>query len=105
MANPVNALCALISTLHDADGRIAIDGFYDEVTPLTDDERRRFAELPFDEVAFLKDLGLSVACGEEGYSSIERRWARPTCDVNGIYGGYTGVGPKTIEMFEIDIAF
>lgn len=96
VANPVNVLCALVGSLHDAHGRVAIEGFYDDVTPLTDEEQGRFAELPFDEVEFLTDLGLKQASGEQGFSSIERRWARPTCDVNGIYGGYTGAGPKTI---------
>jgi len=96
VANPVNVLSAIVASLHDAAGRIAIEGFYEQVRPLTDEERKQFAELPFDEAAFLKELGALGPHGEPGYSSIERRWARPTCDVNGIYGGYTGAGPKTI---------
>lgn len=96
VANPVNVLCAIVASLHDAAGRIAIEGFYEQVRPLLDEERKQFAELPFDEAAFLKELGARGPHGEPGYSSIERRWARPTCDVNGIFGGYTGVGPKTI---------
>ena len=96
VANPVNVLCSLVASLHDAAGRVAVAGFYDKVQPLSDAERKQFADLPFDEAAFLKELNLPGPHGEPGYSSIERRWARPTCDVNGIYGGYTGAGPKTI---------
>jgi acetylornithine deacetylase/succinyl-diaminopimelate desuccinylase-like protein len=96
VANPINVLCSIVASLHDAAGRIAIEGFYDQVRPRTDEERKQFAELPFDEVGFLKELGAPGAQGEAGYSSIERRWARPTCDVNGIFGGYMGAGPKTI---------
>lgn len=96
VANPANALARMIAALHDDEGRVRIPGFYDEVVPLTDEERRRFAELPFDEAAFLTELGVSAGSGEAGYTSLERRWARPTCDVNGLFGGYTGEGPKTI---------
>lgn len=96
IANPVNALARLIGLLHDEQGRIRIPGFYDDVIPLTAEERRRFAELPFDEAAYLSGIGVAVPWGEEGYTTTERRWARPTCDVNGFYGGYQGEGPKTI---------
>ncbi len=96
VANPINMLCALIAQLHDDDGRVQIPGFYDAVLPLTDAERKQFAALPFDEAAYLRELGASAPKGEAGFSTLERRWARPTCDVNGIFGGYTGVGPKTI---------
>lgn len=96
VANPVNALARLVAHLHDANGRVQIPGFYDDVTPLTEAERAQFAALPFDEGAFLRELGVSAASGEAGFSTLERRWARPTCDVNGMFGGYTGVGPKTI---------
>ncbi|HEX6984959.1 MAG TPA: dipeptidase, partial [Planctomycetaceae bacterium] len=96
VANPANVLCGLVASLHDADGRVAVEGFYDDVRPLTDAEREQFAALPFDEAAFLAELGVPAAHGERGYTSLERRWARPTCDVNGLFGGYTGVGPKTI---------
>ncbi len=94
--NPVNALCGLIGKLHDESGRVTIPGFYDDIIPLRAEEREQFAALPFDEAAWLADLGTDAAWGEEGYSTTERRWARPTCDVNGIFGGYTGEGPKTI---------
>ncbi len=96
IANPVNALARLIAGLHDDQGRITIKGFYDDIPPLSADERQQLARLPFDERQFLKDLGIDAAWGEAGYSSLERRWARPTCDVNGITGGYQGEGPKTI---------
>ena len=96
IANPVNALTSLIAKLVDDAGRIQIPGFYDAVVPLTDEERQAFAALPFDESAFLESLGMSATFGESGFTTLERRWARPTCDVNGITGGYSGEGPKTI---------
>lgn len=94
--NPVNGLCQLIASLHDEHGRVRIDGFYDDVHPLSPDERAEFASLPFDERDYLRGLDVDAVWGETGYTTLERRWARPTCDVNGIYGGYTGEGPKTI---------
>jgi acetylornithine deacetylase/succinyl-diaminopimelate desuccinylase-like protein len=96
VANPVNMLCRLVGQLHDDQGRVQIPGFYDDVTPLTDAERKQFAALPFDEKQYLEQLGSSAAWGEAGFTTLERRWARPTCDVNGMFGGYSGVGPKTI---------
>jgi len=78
------------------DGRIAIEGFYDDVRPLEDWERAEFAKLPFSEADFQADLGGPCLAGEEGYTTLERKWARPTCDVNGIFGGYAGPGPKTV---------
>lgn len=96
IANPVNALARLIGKLHDDQGRIQIPGFYADVLPLTPEEREGFAALPFDESSFLDGIGVSATFGETGFSTLERRWARPTCDVNGIFGGYSGEGPKTI---------
>ncbi len=96
VTNPVNALCQLIARLHDADGHVQIPGFYDGVQALTDEERRQWQELPFDEAAYRQELGVDVCAGEAGFTTLERRWGRPTCDVNGMFGGYTGVGPKTI---------
>lgn len=96
VTNPVNALCRLIGDLHDSAGRIQIPGFYDDVVPLTDAERRGMAALPFDESKFTQELGVPAPFGESGFTTLERRWARPTCDVNGIKGGYQGEGPKTI---------
>src|SRR5262249_28762331 len=86
----------LIGSLHDGAGRVTVPGFYDDVLPLMDAERKAFANLPFEESQYLKNLGVGAAFGEAGFTTTERRWARPTCDVNGIFGGYQGEGPKTI---------
>lgn len=94
--NPINALCRLIGKLHDDQGRITVPGFYDDVMKLTDVERAEFAALPFDEAAYKQKLGVDATWGEAGFTTLERRWTRPTCDINGIYGGYGGEGPKTI---------
>ena len=96
VANPVNALCRMIGRLHDSEGRVQIPGFYDVVVALSKEEREALAALPFDEKAFFEELGVPAGWGEAGFTPIEQRWARPTCDVNGIVGGYTGEGPKTI---------
>jgi acetylornithine deacetylase/succinyl-diaminopimelate desuccinylase-like protein len=96
VANPINVLAKLIGDLHDASGRVQIPGFYDDIPPLSEEERRQLASLPFDESAFCRELGISAGHGEAGFSTLERRWVRPTCDVNGIKGGYQGEGPKTI---------
>ena len=96
VANPVNQLARLIALLHDDLNRIQIPGFYDDIPPLSDVEREWFAKLPFDAAADLQKLGIDSGWGETGYTTLERRWARPTCDVNGIFGGYQGEGPKTI---------
>ena len=96
VANPCNGLARLISQLHDEQGRIQVPGFYDDVVPLKPEERKAYAALPFDEGAYLKDLGVTAGFGEAGFSAVERRRARPTCDVNGLFGGYSGPGPKTI---------
>ena len=96
VANPANALAKMISALHDEKGRVLIPGFYDNVLPLRATERQQFASLDFDEAAFLQEIGIDAAWGEQGYTTTERRWTRPTCDVNGINSGYTGKGPKTI---------
>ncbi len=95
--NPVHALAALLAGLHDADGRVTLPGFYDDVVPLSDTERELLARLPFSEKEWLSDAGDSgAAYGEAGYTTLERIWARPTAEVNGIWGGHTGPGPKTI---------
>lgn len=96
VANPANALARMVAQLVDDSGRVQIPGFYDDVRALTGEERRRFAELPFDEQAFLAELGMQSAYGEQGFTTTEHRWARPSCDVNGFISGYTGEGPKTI---------
>ena len=95
--NPAHVLAALLAGLHDEDGRVTLPGFYDDVIPLSAEERDLLAKLPFDEKQWLTDAGDSRAlAGEAGYSTLERIWARPTAEVNGIWGGHTGPGPKTI---------
>ncbi len=96
IANPINELAALIATLHTADGRVNLPGFYDRVAPLSPDEARTLAALPWSRDAFLAETGSPTEAGEEGFSTLERQWARPTLDVNGIYGGYMGAGSSTI---------
>ncbi len=96
VANPLNALATILASLKGADGRIQIAGFYDSVRPLADWERKQFAALAFSEQDFQADLAVASLEGEAGFTTLERKWARPTCDVNGIYGGYAGPGPKTV---------
>jgi acetylornithine deacetylase/succinyl-diaminopimelate desuccinylase-like protein len=96
IANPANALARLVGRLVGDDGRVQIPGFYDDVIPLTDTERAQFAALPFSESGFLSETGSVAPFGEAGLTTLERRWARPTCDINGFLSGYTGQGPKTI---------
>jgi acetylornithine deacetylase/succinyl-diaminopimelate desuccinylase-like protein len=96
VANPLNALAVILASLKGPDGRIRVPGFYDDVRPLADWERAEFAKLPFSEAEFLASVGATSLEGEAGYTTLERKWARPTCDVNGIYGGYQGPGPKTV---------
>jgi acetylornithine deacetylase/succinyl-diaminopimelate desuccinylase-like protein len=94
--NPVNALARMISSLHDASGHVSVPGFYDHVLPLTDDDRKQIASLPFDDAVWLRSTGAPAPWGEEGYSTLERVWARPTLDCCGIAGGFQGEGAKTI---------
>jgi acetylornithine deacetylase/succinyl-diaminopimelate desuccinylase-like protein len=95
--NPLNALALIISKLQDEKtGRILIPGFYDDVRALEDWERKEFGALPFNEDEYRTELGVPELFGEEAYSTRERTWARPTCDVNGIFGGYMGKGAKTV---------
>jgi acetylornithine deacetylase/succinyl-diaminopimelate desuccinylase-like protein len=96
VANPINALCEMIASMHDADRRITIPGFYDAVKELSKAERDALAEAPFSEEEYKKDLGVNGLRGEKGYSSEERSSIRPTLDVNGIWGGYIGEGAKTV---------
>jgi acetylornithine deacetylase/succinyl-diaminopimelate desuccinylase-like protein len=96
VTNPANALAKMLAALVNEKGQIQVPGFYDDVVPLTPQEREQFASLPFDEKQFLSQVGASGAIGEEGYTTLERRWARPTCDINGLYGGYQGQGAKTV---------
>jgi acetylornithine deacetylase/succinyl-diaminopimelate desuccinylase-like protein len=96
VANPANELCKLLGSLHDDEGRVLIDGFYDDVVPLTPKERSDWAALPYDEMAYAKELNVPKIFGEKGYSTLERRWARPTCDINGLTSGWQGPGAKTV---------
>ena len=94
--NPAIALTKILSQFVDASGVIQIPHFYEDVIPLTDRERSQFAALPFDDAGFYAKIGLTDGFGERGYSTNERRWARPTFDINGITAGYQGEGTKTI---------
>ncbi len=94
--NPLNVLCEMIAKMKDEDGVIQIPGFYDKVIPLTEADREASAALPFDEEAYKKSLDIDAVHGEKGYTTLERASARPTLDVNGIWGGYTGEGAKTV---------
>ncbi|MCH8044257.1 MAG: dipeptidase [Planctomycetes bacterium] len=96
ITNPANVLARMIAALLDEDGRVQVPGFYDDVVELSDEEREQFRALDFSNVEFLKKVGVSGAVGEEGYTILERRWARPTCDVNGLWSGYQGEGEKTV---------
>jgi acetylornithine deacetylase/succinyl-diaminopimelate desuccinylase-like protein len=96
VANPASELAKLIASFHDADARVAIPGFYDHVKEMSPDEIRMMNGLPYDEEEFLADVGSPRTYSEKGYSALHCRWARPTLDVNGIYGGYMKVGSSTI---------
>ena len=97
VANPITALAQLLATLHDREGRVAIAGFYDRVKPLENWEREAWRKLPVDgDNLVLKETGVPELFGEAGYNSVERIWARPTAEINGIGGGYQGKGTKTV---------
>lgn len=96
VANPINILTKIIASLHDDDNKITIPGFYDGVEELSDTERAQMAKAPFSEDAYKKALAINDLYGEKGYTTNERNAIRPTLDVNGIWGGYTGEGAKTV---------
>ena len=96
VTNPATTVARILAALVDRRGKIQVPGFYDDVLPLTERERQQFAALPFDEAAYFAKIGVEGAFGEEGYSALERRWARPTYDVCGLWGGYQGEGTKTV---------
>jgi len=96
VANPANVLCEIIARLKDAGGRVTVPGFYDDVVPLRPEERRALADLPFSEAEFQENTGSPALSGEEGCTTLERIWARPTLDVNGLWSGYQGEGAKTV---------
>jgi acetylornithine deacetylase/succinyl-diaminopimelate desuccinylase-like protein len=93
--NPLNILTKILGDLHDGKGRVQIPGFYDDLEDLGDLDQA-WQTLAFDETAFLGNAGLSRSIGEDGYSTLQRIWSRPTCDINGLFGGYTGAGAKTV---------
>jgi len=96
VANPLHAMARLVASLHDDSGRILVEGFYDTVRELTATERQAIAALPFDEAAYLAQVGAPAPFGEPGYTTLERQWTRPTIEVNGMWGGYEGPGQKTV---------
>lgn len=96
VVNPCNAICEIIASLKDSDGRVTIPGFYDAVSVPTDAERVKMAERPFNAAEYKKAVGVEALSGEKGFSTLESVGIRPTLDVNGIWGGYTGEGAKTI---------
>ncbi len=94
--NPIKALSRVIAALHDKNGRVTIPGFYDGVKPLSAADRKWLKSVPFNEKAYMRAAGLKHSAGEKGYSILEQNWIRPTCEVNGITGGYTQPGEKTV---------
>ncbi|MBQ1656299.1 MAG: M20/M25/M40 family metallo-hydrolase, partial [Bacteroidales bacterium] len=96
VANPINTLCAMIASLHDADGRVTVPGFYDDVVELSAEDRAMLARAPFDMDEYKAFLDINEVKGEKGYTTLERVGIRPCLDVCGIWGGYTGKGAKTV---------
>ncbi|MEM1325279.1 MAG: dipeptidase [Bacteroidota bacterium] len=96
VANPINVLCEMIASLKDDNNHITIPGFYDKVDTISDQERAKMNEAPFDLAAYQEDLGIEAVNGEKGFTTLERTSIRPTLDVNGIWGGYIGEGAKTV---------
>ena len=96
VANPIDILARLIAGLHDDNGRVTIEGFYDDVVELTAEERAEIAKRPFDEEAYRSSLNVGALHGETGYTTPERTGVRPALDVNGIWGGHIGEGSKTV---------
>lgn len=94
--NPIQVLAGMIARLKDEAGRVTVPGFYDAVLPIGEAERQALARVPFDEAAFAAEIGATATPGEAGYGLLERLWARPTLDANGIWGGFTGEGAKTV---------
>ena len=96
VANPINVLCKLMADITDADGRITIPGFYDDVQELSAEEKEMIAQIPFDLEKYKAAIGVKDVCGEKGYATLERNSTRPSFDICGIWGGYTGEGSKTV---------
>ncbi|MEZ6094727.1 MAG: dipeptidase [Pirellulaceae bacterium] len=96
VTNPANAISKMLNSIINDDGQIQIDGFYDDIVALSETEREQFADLNFNDQAFMKSLGVDGLTGEKGFSTLERRWVRPTFDINGLWSGYQGEGAKTV---------
>ncbi len=96
VVNPAMALARILATMHDDTGRIAIPGFYDSVKPFPDNVRAQMRELPFSDANLMHEVGVTALGGEPGFTTLERLWTRPTCEVNGLLSGYTGEGAKTV---------
>lgn len=96
MQNPIEALARLITTLRDIDGRIAVEGFYDDVHEFSEDERAALVDVEFHEEEYRQQLGIGQFFGEPGYTTLERNWIRPTLELNGVWGGFQGEGSKTV---------
>jgi acetylornithine deacetylase/succinyl-diaminopimelate desuccinylase-like protein len=94
--NPLNALTTMLGSMWTLDGKVQIEGFYDELRPLSEQERAEIAAVSFDEASYARSIGISAPVGEPGYGPLERNWARPTLDINGIWGGFQGEGSKTV---------
>lgn len=94
--NAIHALAEILASFRDKHGTIQVEGFYDKVLPLSDEEREAYKELNFDEEALKEEIGVNELFGEQGYSYLERTWARPTLEVNGVFGGFSGEGIKTV---------
>ena len=106
LRNPLHAACEIVAAMHDVDGRVTVPGFYDGVDPLSLAERQAWAQLPFDEREYAAELGLThLGGGEKGLGVLERNWARPCLDVNGIFGGHTGPGAKTVIARRATVKF
>jgi len=96
IVNPLHALVRILDSMHDAEGRITVDGFYDDVRLPSDQERTQIAQVPFAEAEYLRETGSTSLFGEPGFTTYERAWARPTLEINGLYGGFQGEGTKTV---------
>jgi len=96
VVNPAMALARILATFHDERGHVAIPGFYDAVLPWPDRVMQQMRALPFDEPGFMREVGVTSLGGEQGYTTLEKLWTRPTCEVNGLLSGYTGEGAKTV---------
>lgn len=96
VANPAHALCEMVARLHDTAGRVTVPGFYEDVLALTDTERAMWRTLPHDDGRYAAELGVTRLFGEAGFTTLERKWARPTLEINGLTSGYQGPGGKTV---------